>query len=394
MESAIVDERSTALSAEIDAALSAALADGVFSAAVAEVAVDGDVVASVVVGDKARYSDDGHPIAPESLEPADADTRFDLASVTKVFSAFTLLSLVQDGLLELDAPIARWLPDYASGEKARVTLRHLLTHTSGLPAVWEGWREPLGRHIRAIGPDAPSWREFPLGVRDELIADLLATPLVAAPGTRWEYSCAGFNTAMALAERATGERWSDLVSTRALGPAHADATTFTPDPGSVAATEYQPAFGRGVIRGIVHDEASWSLGGASANAGLFGTARDLLRLGERIRTGLTPVSSDAMWSDQLAGILAGERPPFGSSLGLRIGESSWMGDSGTRARGHTGFTGTSVQIDRDAGLTIALLTNRVHPSRDGEGTHALRTAIADAAYRHASPMGLEEFPLR
>ena len=130
----------------------------------------------------------------------------------------------------------------------------------------------------------------------------------------------------------------------------------------------------------MHDETSWSLGGDTGNAGLFSTARDLLRFGEAIRLGEGRVRGQWMWDDALTATLG--RPTaeptggFGSALGLRIGDADFMGDA-SEARGHTGFTGTSLHIDRDAGVTIALLTNRVHPSREGTGSQQLRRRVAE-----------------
>jgi CubicO group peptidase (beta-lactamase class C family) len=147
------------------------------------------------------------------------------------------------------------------------------------------------------------------------------------------------------------------------------------------ATEYQPALARGTVRGTVHDEASWSLGGTAGNAGLFATLGDVARFTEAIRRGEDERTGVWMWDDQLPGILPpdAERPPHGASLGLRIGETAWMGASGADCRGHTGFTGTSLQIDRGRGVTVVLLTNRVHPTRDGGSAHPLRAAVAAVA---------------
>jgi CubicO group peptidase (beta-lactamase class C family) len=375
------------LTGTIDRLLGRALAESQFTAAVCRVAIDGRDAATVALGTKAAVGDDGEPIPQDAREQVDDDTLFDLASVTKVFSAHTLLSLVERGALSLDDPVGSVLPEYRAGDKAAVTLRHLLTHTSGLLSEWRGWSARL---LRAAGDRAQGtepFRHWPLDDRDELIADLLSVPLEVPPGTRWEYSDAGFNTAMVLAERATGERWPVLVAAHTLAPLRLDEATFTPDRSAAAATEYQPQYGRGVVRGVVHDEASWSLGGASANAGMFASAGALLRFGEQIRSAEGWVRGDALWRDRLDAILGpiGVRPapPFGESLGLRIGETVWMSGAGRESRGHTGFTGTSLQVDRGAKTTVVLLTNQVHPHRDGPILHPLRAAIAEAAL-HAS----------
>lgn len=377
-----------AMLTEIRKLLDTATAEGLVPAASCEIAVDGRVLPTVAVGEKARFADDGTVIPTEQREPVDAGTLFDLASVTKVFSAYTLLALVEEGVLKLDEPIGQRLPEYAHGAKAQVTLRHLLTHTSGLPSIWRGWHEPLQAALREAVPSQLPFGSTPLSDRGWLLADLLATPLSARPGSGWEYSCTGYNTAMALAERATGRPWADIVGERVIAPLNLHSATFAPEPALTAATEYQPELGRGTVRGVVHDESAWLLGGSCANAGLFASADDVVRLGEAIRVGYTPGGESSMWANQLPGILKREHAedvanPFGHSLGLRIGQRDWMGSHGGQARGHTGFTGTSLHIDREAGLTIVLLTNCVHPSRGAEGIQGLRVAVAEVVHRYA-----------
>jgi Beta-lactamase class C and other penicillin binding proteins len=380
---------STELDETITRLLQRASADGLFSGAVCRVAIGGEDAASVALGVKATIGDDGMPLAADVLEPVDDGTFFDLASVTKVFSAHTILSLVDRRALALDDSVGAVLAEYCVGAKAAVTLRHLLTHTSGLPAEWLGWRDPLLAAAAHHPSNAEPFRAWPLDDRVELVADLLGTPLTAAPGSRWEYSDAGLNTAMLLAERVAGAPWSTLVSEHTLMPLGLAEATFAPDRDAAAATEYQPRYARGVVRGNVHDEASWSLGGACANAGMFATAGALLRFGEAIRVGDGWVRGEALWHDQLDRMLGpvDARPTlgFGAALGLRIGETEWMSDLGRASRGHTGFTGTSLQIDRAAGAVIVLLTNRVHPSRDGGSLHPLRRAVAGAVLRAGRP---------
>ncbi|MBF9066940.1 serine hydrolase domain-containing protein [Streptacidiphilus fuscans] len=355
--------------------LDAAVARGTCSAAAVAVTVHGEPVLRYGTGVLQRFDDDCAELPAGRQQPVTPETLFDLASVTKAYSAHTLLGLVASGTLALDAPLADHLPEYREGERPKVTLRHLLTHTSGLPAVWDGWRPAAER--RAAPNALASWPPD----RRTLLADLAATPLTAPPGTRWEYACTGYLTAMLLAERATGEPWEALVARHTLAPLGLAATTFRPDPARTAATEHQPQFARGTVRGTVHDEASWSLGGTAANAGLFAPLEDVARFAEAIRRGEDERTAAWMWEDQLPDVLPpdAERPPHGASLGLRIGETVWMGAAGRRSRGHTGFTGTSMQIDRERGLTVVLLTNRVHPTRDGGSVHPLRAAVADAA---------------
>lgn len=372
--------------ARVRALLEERLALGAFSGAAVAVAVDGVTVLELELGTKASVDQQGEKIATDAAEPVTRDTMFDLASVTKVASAHTILTLVADGLLELDRPVAELLPSYRRGAKRRVTLRHLLTHTSGLPGSWHGWELPLLQHVEARPASAPPLERTPFTDREALLADLLATELESEPGERFRYSCAGYNTAMAMAETVTGVSWQRLMAERTLRPLGLEgALAFGAAGEASVATEFDTRFGRGLVRGAVHDETAWVLAGHSANAGLFGTAAGALAVAEAVRAGRDEITRDWMWGGQLGRMLGPGRDrdtPSGydHSLGLRVGQLNMMGRGGIEARGHTGFTGTAIQTDRATGISIALLTNRVHPTRHGPGIEGLRAEIADAVY--------------
>ena len=337
----------------------------------------------VTIGCLASHGEDGLPLPADRREPATPSTLFDLASLTKTFSAYALLRLVVEGRLDLDAPLGDVLPEWRGGDRGRATLRHLLTHTAGLPPSWYGWRGPLAEAMKS--PDRPSYRRAPLpGMREELEEDLLHTSLVAAPGTVRCYSDVSFNTAMVLAERVTGRSWPDLMESLVLAPLGLGDVTYHPDPARTAATEFVPEMGRGMVRGAVHDETSWALGSTCANAGLFGTAAMVAGFAETIRLGEEEPASRMLWNDALESVLGGPVDVMryrlhGASLGLQIGATGWMGEDGSAFRGHTGFTGTSFQTDRVTGLTIVLLTNRVHPTRRVNMLGSLRRGVAEAA---------------
>lgn len=317
----------------------------------------------------------------ENPVAADAQTWFDLASVTKTISAVTLLTLVEHGDLDLDAPIGHHLAPFATGDRSRVTLRMLLTHTSGLPPTWSGWFHPLDR-VRQAGIVEPlqQWPPQAPG-RADLLEDLLASPLQNAPGTAWDYSCVGFNTAMALAETITGTGWGDLVTDLVLGPMGlSDGIAFVPA-GPAAATEYQPEFGRGVVQGIVHDETAWSLGAVCANAGLFATVDGLAGFTEALRTDELPCSNEPLLTNALPAILGRDvadqdTAPWGHGLGLRLGQD-WLGDP--HAAGHAGFTGTGIMVNPELELSVVVLANRVHPRRSETQVQRLREEICAAA---------------
>ncbi|HEX5542203.1 MAG TPA: serine hydrolase domain-containing protein [Micromonospora sp.] len=336
-----------------------------FSGAVALVRKAGSPAETASVGELVRYLDAaGTPLPPAAREPVLPSTVFDLASLTKLFTATVLMTLVEEGALTLDEPVARWLPAFGDGERRRITLRHLLTHTSGLPAMLRLWTD---------------WPD-----RESRVRAVLRTPLTSPPGTVFAYSCMGFLVAGLLAEEVAGRYLPDLVEERICRPLRLADTGYRPGPGRAArtaATEHQPEIGRGLLRGSVHDENCWSLGGATGNAGLFGTAADVARFGEMLRGGgavdgvrvLRPETVAEMTADQLPATID---PGFRHGLGVRIGDAQWMGPlAATRAYGHTGFTGTSLVVDDHRELVVVLLTNRVHPSREWSDITDLRRVV-------------------
>lgn len=386
---------STALEASVADALRRTIADGVAPGVVCAIEHH-DATTVVAAGYLASHDGFGQSIVDAGREPVTAKTRYDLASVTKVYTALTILCLVDDDTLTLEDSVGRWLPEYRDGPKSRVTLENLLTHTSGLPPVWLGWHDCVENE----GTADASW--VPRD-RDRILATIRALPLTRAPNETVEYSCVGYITAMSLAEAATGEEWEALVTRLVLEPLGLSETTFRPGRAGTAPTEYEPQLGRGMVTGDVHDETAFALGGVSGNAGLFATASDLMSLGVAMRDGfdgfLTGPTAARLWRDALPGILADRAAEverelgFGHGLGLRIGASSWMGESFPDARGHNGFTGTSLLVDREHDLVVAILANRVHPDRvhpdrDHSDGEELRTAVHEAVFRVVSqPLG-------
>lgn len=338
-----------------------------YPGAVAVVVRDGVQETVEAVGHALRYADAAGaelPLAEQvSMTP---DTRFDLASLTKLFTTTVLLSLVDAGEVTLDAPIHPWLPTYAVGVRRSVSVRHLLSHTSGLPALLNLWTD---------WPDLASRR-----------AAVLSAPLERGAGAGFSYSDIGFITAGYLAEAITGQPLVDLVADRVCRPLGMADSGYLPDAasiGRIAATEDESYVGRGMLRGSVHDENAWSLGGAVGHAGMFATAADLARLGEMLRLGgaldgvrvLRAETVTEMCTDQLPDDLD---PGFRQGLGVRIDDPLSMGAlRGPLSVGHTGFTGTSLVVDRANARTVVLLTNRVHPSRTWSDIGRVRRALAD-----------------
>ncbi|GLX93917.1 serine hydrolase domain-containing protein [Herbidospora sp. NBRC 101105] len=324
----------------------------VASAAVAVVAVDGEPVAVAAEGELVRYADTARTLASER-PPVAADSVFDLASLTKLFTTVVAMSLVETGSLALDEPVATWLPSYY-GDRPLVTLRHLLTHTAGLPP---------GRRPDGVAPEA-RW-DF-----------VLSAGVTGPPGVSHVYSDVGMITLGRVCEIASGTSLDDLVRRVVAGPLGLSDTGYRPQASSlarIAATEYKPERG-GVVRGEVHDETAHALGGVAGHAGLFSTAADLVRFAEILRTGgagvLSAESVAEMTRDhRVAGV------PFRQALGFRIGDPAIAGPLAD-AHGHSGFTGTSLVVDVERGLTVVVLTNNVHPLRGRAGIRDLRNGVA------------------
>lgn len=325
--------------------------------AVAAGAAPGAVIGLSVRG-KHWYYGTGRLGLDDATRP-DEHTVYDLASLTKVVAlTSTALHEVEAGALELDAPVQRYVPEFAGPGKELVTVRHLLTHSSGLPA----WRE--------------LFREAP--TRDSALALVFATPLDTLPGTREVYSDLGAILAGVVVERVAGTRLSALANRQVFRPLGMRETRYVPPQSwqaRIAPTENDPWRGR-ILRGEVHDENAARLEGITGHAGLFGSAADLVRYGEwwlgawaadsvahafASRQELVPGSSRAIGWDT---------PSNRSSAGTRL--SNW-------SFGHTGFTGTSIWIDPSRQLVVVLLSNRVHPTRENTRNIPLRRAVADAA---------------
>ncbi|MFC4553773.1 serine hydrolase domain-containing protein [Georgenia faecalis] len=333
--------------------------------AVAVVAHRGTVVARARSGYAELFDADG-ALLPEALRRPVGDV-FDLASLTKLLTTTAALVQVDAGALDLDAAVADVVPEFADAAadgpaRGRVTVHHLLTHTAGLLDVLDLWRTDGDRAARAHR--------------------VLAAPLLSEPGTTHRYSCVGFLVLGLLLERLTGLDLPALLATTVTGPLGMTSTGYSVAPGAVAAaTEHQVDPPRGMVRGAVHDEAAWALGGAG-NAGVFSTAEDLVRLGEMVRAGRPALLSGRARALLRTNVLGPEetaRVGYGQALGFRVGDASALGEADPTAIGHTGFTGTSLVVDARNDLVVVLLTNRVHPARTAFDVGPLRVGVARAA---------------
>ncbi len=344
--------------------------------AVAAGAAPGAVLGVTVAGNRFVYAtgrlgmDD-----PSRTEPT---TVYDLASLTKVVALTTALMLaVDDGKLELDAPVHRYLPAFEGEGKDRVTVRMLLAHAGGMPV----WR--------------PLFREA--GTRAEAFALANSTPLNSPPGTAAAYSDLGMIVLTQAVEAVYHEPLDSLLQRRVFQPLGMSSIRFLPPPSErsrIAPTELDSWRGR-LLRGEVHDENAARLDGVSGHSGLFGSVPDLLTFSEwmlgqaggwtggqagdpgrlhpsaRPRVRPSVVQAFTRRQDLVPGssrALGWDTPSVGSSAGRFLSSESF---------GHTGFTGTSLWIDPRRQVGIVLLSNRVNPTRDNSAWAGVRATIAD-----------------
>ena len=308
------------------------------------------------------------------------DTIFDLASVTKTFTTIAVMQQVEAGRVDLDEPVATYLPAFAENGKDDVTIRHLLTHTGGLPA----W--------------LPLYSAYP--TVEERLAAVLAVKPTAEPGEAYVYSDLGLITLGLVVEEVTG-RPLDAVIARRHHPAAADDRTRCSTrrrDWSTGSRPPRPSPGpdRPMIRGEVHDENAWSLGGVAGHAGLFSTAHDLAVLGRTLLNGGRYGHARILEADTVRAMLVNENAEFpedSHGLGFELDQRWYMDGLSTPVTfGHTGFTGTSVVIDPMSDSFVILLTNRVHPSRDWGSNNPARRAVARDLARAIAVRPLEGGP--
>ncbi|MFF9824982.1 serine hydrolase domain-containing protein [Streptomyces albidoflavus] len=294
----------------------------------------------------------------EQRVPVTLDTPFDLASLTKLFTTVAAVQQMERGTLGIDARVAAYVPELTAADDAGLTLRHLLTHTSGLR------------------PELPLY-ELPDHTA-RLDALRHEKPLVA-PGGPPRYSDLNLLLVQLVLERITGRGLDRLVHDGITRPLGMTATSFGPRP-EAAATEDQrlpwAKADRGMVRGTVHDENAWALGGVAGHAGLFATAGDLAVFARTLLAGGAHGQARILGPDYVDLMLR-------LGLGFGIDQPWFMGGlAGRGAAGHTGFTGTSLVLDPATDTFLVLLANTVHPRRrpaDSAPRAAAATLLARAA---------------
>jgi CubicO group peptidase (beta-lactamase class C family) len=301
-------------------------------------------------------------VGPEA-QPMAPGTVFDIASVTKpVATATLLLVLLEQGKLSLEDKVCDSFPEFDTPEKRGITLRHLLTHTAGLPAWGDFYSKTKGAA--------------------EALHALLHTPLQHPTGTAMLYSDLGYLILAELIRRTTGRTLGEAFQHTLGHPLRLTRTAFNPlaqdMPGPYAPTQYCP-WRQQLLRGVVHDENAFVFQGEGGNAGLFSTAADLWRYARMILGGGELEGVRVLSTRTVARMTANHNPrrlpPRGLGWDIKGEGFGYMSCGELLAPGsigHTGFTGTSIWMEPESGFTVILLTNRVHMARERNQPEMIR----------------------
>lgn len=327
---------------------------------------DGIVVARNAAGYALRYADQrGDPLPAAQRIPMGTDTIFDLASLSKLFTCIAAMQRIEAGTLNVDATVATYLPEFATNGKGDITIKQLMTHTSGLPA----------------DPSPPLWQYPDMPSRVHAILDV--TPRFPA-GSTYNYSDLNMMTLQLVLQAITGRTLDVLVRDGITAPLGMHDTRYDP-PASlkprIAAEEYQLVPNRGLVWGQVHDENAWALGGVAGHAGVFSTVGDVAILAQAILNGGTYGGHRILSERSVGKMMTNYNQAFPTDshgLGFELDQRWYMGrlDS-PRTAGHTGFTGTTIVIDPESRSIALQFSNRVHPTRTWGSTNPARQAAAD-----------------
>lgn len=340
----------------VDSLVNLALADSAFPGAVVYAGHHGKLVYKKAFG---YYSYEAGAM------PMRTDAIFDMASVSKVISTTTAAMLLYDeGRLDLDKKVAYYLPEFGNKGKEAITVRNLLLHNSGLPA-FKPFYKTLKTPQEEISAIMNSETEFPAG-------------------SKMQYSDLGMITLQQIIEKLSGKKLDEFVQERIFSPLGMTRTMYNPKPEYwyyCVPTEKDDYWRMTTLKGKVHDEAAYLLGGVAGHAGLFSTAGDLsvflqmlIQKGNYGSVQFIKPSTVSLWTkkqtDQSTRALGWDtRSPKQSSAGTLFSPDSY---------GHTGFTGTSVWVDPEREFFVVLLTNRVHPTRQNNKLSRYRAPIHDA----------------
>ncbi|MBL7146895.1 MAG: beta-lactamase family protein [Phycisphaerae bacterium] len=320
----------------------------------------------------------GNEVIEPYKEPIDRNTVFDLASLTKPIATATSIMILKDRkAIDFDDYAGKYLPDFACNGKEQVQIKHLLTHTSGLPAYTNA---------------AKLEEEFGNPCPEKVIEKICGFEALNEPGEKFRYSCLGYITLAKIVEKITGKNIDDFSGENIFTPLGMKNTTYNPPASRLEDITATQIIEGKLLRGTVHDPLAQLMAGVSGNAGLFSNAYDLsiycrMLLNEGIWDGRRILSPEAVTMLTNAQI-------EGRAFGFDVNSSySWVKGSYTSEKAfcHTGYTGTSIVCDPASKVFVIILTNRAHPNDKG-AVKPVRTKVADIVFSSLQMIPYEKTP--
>ena len=307
----------------------------------------------------------GYQTFESNSRKIDVNTIYDIASLTKVVATTpVIMKLIKKKYLHLDHEIYQFYPEFKGEWKDKVTIKHLLTHSSGLKPYEQYFKN---KNIKNS---------------DDIIRDIVSKQnLLFEPGSEFKYSDLGMILLMDIAEKITGRTFSELVQSWILNPLNMKNSYFNPPVNIldvIPPTEIDNLYRNKIVKGFVHDENAFLMGGVSGHAGLFSNSYDIAKYAQTMINFGIYNGSRVFNSYSIKKTTKKQNTPYGSDYALGWDTPSIKGNSSAGdffskgSYGHLGFTGTSLWVDPNQKIIIILLTNRTYPTRDKLGMHKLR----------------------
>jgi len=308
----------------------------------------------------------GNEVIEPYQEPMGTSTIFDLASLTKPVATATSIMILRDRKeIDLDDYAGKYLPEFACKGKEQVKIKHLLTHTSGLPA-----------YTNADGLE----EQFGSPCPGKVIEKICGFEALNKPGEKFRYSCLGYITLAKIVEKITGKNIDEFSRENIFNPLGMKKTSYNPPAlwqKDIAATQIVE---EKLLRGTVHDPLAQLMAGISGNAGLFSNAYDLSIYCRMLLNNGT-LNGKRILGPEAVTLLTTEQAN-GRAFGFDVDSSySWVKGSYTSEKAfcHTGYTGTSIVCDPVSGVYVIILTNRAHPNDKGT-SKPVRVKVADIVF--------------
>ena len=329
-----------------------AIADSVFPGAQVFVSKNNQIILNESFGNY-TYDNNSSKVTNESI--------YDVASLTKVLSITpVVMKLVQKKMLSLNYSLSDFYPEFKKDRKNNITIKHLLTHSSGLPPYIEYYK---------MGYES----------KEKIINDIVNQELIYNPGEKYIYSDLGIILLTDIVEKITDLSLDQLSEKYFFKPLQMNDTYFNPKEKykqKIVPTEYDDYFRNRLLQGEVHDENAYILNGVSGHAGLFSTSNDIAKMSKMFLDNGVLYGRRLLKSKIINDFSKRQNDNYDRAIGWdtpsRNGKSSAGDYFSNRTYGHLGFTGTSMWIDSEKEIIVIILSNRVHPSRDKKGIYKFR----------------------